>query len=782
MASDYQVQQQQQQQQLTPQSLAQFPSSQSSPYHHGPPQMALASNHVPQGVVDPYLHQQQHQQQQFQSMPCAGASAGGYQIVPAVNGGMVMVDPAGIHLGANGQVYKYSAQQQHYQPQPGGGYSITTTTTEQQAMMVMNGGGGGQRGGGRGGGISVRLPQQQQLQQQLQQQMQLQQQQHQQHKLLHAQSHHHYAGSATPYSTIPIPPLPPSAEDGTPTRAYVDCTMVAAAAAAAAAATITAAAIQQHQQQQGQPPQPITDELMSSAGAIYTSLLPGSLAAAANVPPTYASTTVNGQLVAVNLADIRYKRLNSYTELCTLISPRTIFQSTLPGCVFQINSISNYLADDPSVRIFIRFCRYDPTCEEQTDHMPRGFNFIINQKAYQVKNRITFCPYDITTRVICEASNDIYVRISLDPTTGENPDDFFFGVFLLQKISYQSLLNEFHARWRHPFKAKYSIELAKKKLNPIEFDDDELAIVDKDNSIKVSLLCPITSTRIKIPVRSINCDHVHCFDVENFIKINDISPKWKCPICNQYIKFDNLILDGFFTELLKKAPPTCNDVEILPDGSYEFVIDELPPGVEEGSGSGDSAAAAAAGDGVDPLNCLPSTSNSGNSIPLNPRKSSSERVKRSVFLDTSSESSDTSSEDDSEKEKKEKREKEEEGENQQSSAAAGGKQPLVKRRKVEKIEKKKSKRSQAAAEPPKFVAKSSLTTVVNIECINLDSDDDDDADDDNANAAQGNGQAAAEVPEIANAEVENAVEDINIFPDAVDPVLAEDLDHLLNAE
>lgn len=129
--------------------------------------------------------------------------------------------------------------------------------------------------------------------------------------------------------------------------------------------------------------------------------------------------------------------------------------------------------------------------------------------------------------------------------------------------------------------------------------------------------------------------------------------------------------------------------------------------------------------------------------------------------------------------KKKKREKEEEGENQQSSAAAGGKQPLVKRRKVEKVEKKKSKRSQAAAEPPKFVAKSSLTTVVNIECINLDSDDDAG---DNANAAQGNGQAAAEVPEIANAEVENAVEDINIFPDAVDPVLAEDLDHLLNAE
>lgn len=86
-------------------------------------------------------------------------------------------------------------------------------------------------------------------------------------------------------------------------------------------------------------------------------------------------------------------------------------------------------------------------------------------------------------------------------------------------------------------------------------------------------------------------------------------------------------------------------MEILPDGSYEFVIDELPPGVEEGSGSGDSAAAAAAtaaaGDDVDPLNCQPSTSNSGNSIPLNPRKSSSERVKRSVFLDTSSESSDT---------------------------------------------------------------------------------------------------------------------------------------------
>ena len=40
-------------------------------------------------------------------------------------------------------------------------------------------------------------------------------------------------------------------------------------------------------------------------------------------------------------------------------------------------------------------------------------------------------------------------------------------------------------------------------------------------------------TRIEIPVRGVNCDHLQCFDLESYLLMNYNSNKWKCPICGK---------------------------------------------------------------------------------------------------------------------------------------------------------------------------------------------------------------------------------------------------------
>ena len=49
--------------------------------------------------------------------------------------------------------------------------------------------------------------------------------------------------------------------------------------------------------------------------------------------------------------------------------------------------------------------------------------------------------------------------------------------------------------------------------------------------------------RLKTPVRSKNCQHLQCFDLLNFLKMNEQRQTWKCPQCSVNAHYDNLIID-----------------------------------------------------------------------------------------------------------------------------------------------------------------------------------------------------------------------------------------------
>ena len=61
---------------------------------------------------------------------------------------------------------------------------------------------------------------------------------------------------------------------------------------------------------------------------------------------------------------------------------------------------------------------------------------------------------------------------------------------------------------------------AQKLCQGIDDDDVEVA----STSIRLPLDCPAMRVRMKIPGRAITCKHVHCFDLEGYLRMNEKKP------------------------------------------------------------------------------------------------------------------------------------------------------------------------------------------------------------------------------------------------------------------
>lgn len=92
------------------------------------------------------------------------------------------------------------------------------------------------------------------------------------------------------------------------------------------------------------------------------------------------------------------------------------------------------------------------------------------------------------------------------------------------------------------------------------------------NSITITLRCPMSLQRLRTPVRSTNCRHPQCFDLDSYSSSANTagttnSVPFKCPICDVPCQADRLFVDGLVREMLDKV--AGDDVIIdLEEGSW----------------------------------------------------------------------------------------------------------------------------------------------------------------------------------------------------------------------
>ncbi|BGO98903.1 E3 SUMO-protein ligase pli1 [Rhodotorula toruloides] len=88
------------------------------------------------------------------------------------------------------------------------------------------------------------------------------------------------------------------------------------------------------------------------------------------------------------------------------------------------------------------------------------------------------------------------------------------------------------------------------------------------SSFRLDLKDPLSFLRIAIPIRSAHCSHIACFDASIWFEMNEQTPQWQCPICNKTLKVDDIVVDGYFEDILKICPSSVESVTVEPDGTW----------------------------------------------------------------------------------------------------------------------------------------------------------------------------------------------------------------------
>ena len=80
---------------------------------------------------------------------------------------------------------------------------------------------------------------------------------------------------------------------------------------------------------------------------------------------------------------------------------------------------------------------------------------------------------------------------------------------------------------------------------------------------KLSLKCPISFKRIKIPARGNECKHLRCFDLESFLLMNTEKTSMHCPICKENIVLENLEVDQYILNAINNSRDfDCDEIII----------------------------------------------------------------------------------------------------------------------------------------------------------------------------------------------------------------------------
>lgn len=148
----------------------------------------------------------------------------------------------------------------------------------------------------------------------------------------------------------------------------------------------------------------------------------------------------------------------------------------------------------------------------------------------------------------------------LKVTWSKEPYEYIAGVFVLQKLTRKELLLELKKRPACPYEK--TVELIKKIL----ISDADLGAV----SIFVSITDPLSTIRMKLPARGLDCTHLQCFDAVQFLRMNEQKQTWTCPLCKKEVQFENIEIDELFLKILKSPTLSkkCENVFLFKDGSW----------------------------------------------------------------------------------------------------------------------------------------------------------------------------------------------------------------------
>lgn len=191
-------------------------------------------------------------------------------------------------------------------------------------------------------------------------------------------------------------------------------------------------------------------------------------------------------------------------------------------------------------------------------------SIVLNDKKYNVNIKgISNC-INIKDLVSNKKSGILDLKLNF---TANDGNDFVLFAFIFKEIT----IKEVNIKDNFDFnKCK---EIIKNNLNSL---NGEIIL-----SEEVTIEDPYTKMPIKIPVRSLKCSHIQCFDLITYLKVQFAKMNNKCPHCSKEIFINDLFICKFFLDVLEKvnrinknAIEKIKRVNIFPDGNFETLKED----------------------------------------------------------------------------------------------------------------------------------------------------------------------------------------------------------------
>lgn len=157
---------------------------------------------------------------------------------------------------------------------------------------------------------------------------------------------------------------------------------------------------------------------------------------------------------------------------------------------------------------------------------------------------------------------------------------YYISVYLVETIKTPSIVEEIQSRPQILTNATiYSLKKSSQQL----YDPDESIL--QATFISVPLDCPISGSRMTVPIKSKLCPHIECFDAYWYLESQRQVTNDRCPICSRTVPQSSLAVSEFINDILKSSPVNCHKIRLETTGKWEPIID---PHTDTDTDTGDS--------------------------------------------------------------------------------------------------------------------------------------------------------------------------------------------------
>mmetsp|Transcript_20741 Transcript_20741/g.84300 ORF Transcript_20741/g.84300 Transcript_20741/m.84300 type:complete len:974 (+) Transcript_20741:908-3829(+) len=136
------------------------------------------------------------------------------------------------------------------------------------------------------------------------------------------------------------------------------------------------------------------------------------------------------------------------------------------------------------------------------------------------------------------------------------------GVVRLDEVLEEGGHNRTNAASPHPTRTSPLEKARQKELTKFSAGPDDIKV----DSISFSMKCPLSQSRIDIPVKGRKCNHVQCFNLESYLTMETTRKSDECPVCNQKTASIQQLYICPLNEEALQVFPHADEVELHPDG------------------------------------------------------------------------------------------------------------------------------------------------------------------------------------------------------------------------